>query len=191
MEPCTLHEKSSKFKQFLLLMFQDCFISCPFFMGCIGLRSSTYTYTHTHTHTHTLLSCQFCVYVVICTSHQIVFWRSNQWQWDGPGLCRVRGTWKLHTGFRWRNAKGKRPLARPRRRWTDNIKVHHEEIGWGRCLGLSSKWPLWTQPWTFCFHIMRRISLVAELVEKDSASLTRHVCCAVSVIGQLDIVSRR
>jgi hypothetical protein len=27
--------------------------------------------------------------------------------------------------------EGKRPLGRPRRRWVDNIKVGHGEVGWG------------------------------------------------------------
>jgi hypothetical protein len=27
--------------------------------------------------------------------------------------------------------EGKRPLGRPRRRWVDNIKMDHGEIGWG------------------------------------------------------------
>jgi hypothetical protein len=27
--------------------------------------------------------------------------------------------------------EGKRPLGRPRRRWVDNIKMDHREIGWG------------------------------------------------------------
>jgi hypothetical protein len=26
--------------------------------------------------------------------------------------------------------KGKRPLGRPRRKWVDNIKMDHREIGW-------------------------------------------------------------
>jgi hypothetical protein len=26
--------------------------------------------------------------------------------------------------------EGMRPLARPRRRWVDNVKVHLREIGW-------------------------------------------------------------
>jgi hypothetical protein len=29
-----------------------------------------------------------------------------------------------------RNAEGKRPLGRPRRRWVDNIKMDLREIGW-------------------------------------------------------------
>jgi hypothetical protein len=28
-------------------------------------------------------------------------------------------------------AKGKRPLGRPRRRWVDNIKMDLRDIGWG------------------------------------------------------------
>jgi hypothetical protein len=27
--------------------------------------------------------------------------------------------------------EGKRPLGEPRRRWVDNIKIDHREIGWG------------------------------------------------------------
>jgi hypothetical protein len=30
-----------------------------------------------------------------------------------------------------RKPEGKRPLGRPRRRWTDNIKMDLREIGWG------------------------------------------------------------
>jgi hypothetical protein len=32
---------------------------------------------------------------------------------------------------------GKRPLARPRRRWEDSIKVDLQEVGWGLGLDLS------------------------------------------------------
>jgi hypothetical protein len=28
------------------------------------------------------------------------------------------------------NPEGKRPLGRPRRRWVNNIKMDHREIGW-------------------------------------------------------------
>jgi hypothetical protein len=31
-----------------------------------------------------------------------------------------------------RNPEGKRPVVRPRRRWVDNIKMDHREIGWDR-----------------------------------------------------------
>jgi hypothetical protein len=30
--------------------------------------------------------------------------------------------------------EGKRPLGRPRRRWEDNIKTDHQEVGWGHGL---------------------------------------------------------
>jgi len=30
----------------------------------------------------------------------------------------------------------KRPLGRPRYRWKDNIKMDHQEVGWGAWTGL-------------------------------------------------------
>jgi hypothetical protein len=30
--------------------------------------------------------------------------------------------------------EGRRPLGRPRRRWEDNIKMDHLEVGWGHGL---------------------------------------------------------
>jgi hypothetical protein len=33
--------------------------------------------------------------------------------------------------------EGKRPLGRPRRRWTDNIKINLGEIGWGGMDGID------------------------------------------------------
>jgi hypothetical protein len=35
----------------------------------------------------------------------------------------------MHIGYWWER-DGKRPLGRPRRRWVDNIKMDHREIGW-------------------------------------------------------------
>jgi len=32
-------------------------------------------------------------------------------------------------------AGGKRPLARPRHRWEDNIKMDLQEVGWGTWIG--------------------------------------------------------
>jgi hypothetical protein len=31
---------------------------------------------------------------------------------------------------------GKRPLAKPRRRWEDNVKMDLREIGFGVCIGV-------------------------------------------------------
>jgi hypothetical protein len=35
----------------------------------------------------------------------------------------------MHIGYWW-ECQGKRPLGRPGRRWVDNIKMDHGEIGW-------------------------------------------------------------
>ena len=37
----------------------------------------------------------------------------------------------MHTGFLWGKPEGKRPLARPRRRWDDNIRMELQEVEWG------------------------------------------------------------
>jgi hypothetical protein len=37
-----------------------------------------------------------------------------------------RNTYRILVG----KPEGKRPLGRPRRRWVDNIKMDHREIGW-------------------------------------------------------------
>jgi hypothetical protein len=36
----------------------------------------------------------------------------------------------IHTGFWWGHLKGKSPLARPRHRWENNIKMDVNEVGW-------------------------------------------------------------
>ena len=38
-----------------------------------------------------------------------------------------RGTYRDLVG----KPEARRPLARPRRRWDDNIKMDHEKMGWG------------------------------------------------------------
>jgi hypothetical protein len=37
----------------------------------------------------------------------------------------------MHARFWWGSQKEKRPRWRPRRRWTDNIKMDLREVGWG------------------------------------------------------------
>ena len=32
--------------------------------------------------------------------------------------------------------EGKRPHGRPRHRWKDNVKMDHQEVGWGSWTGL-------------------------------------------------------
>jgi hypothetical protein len=43
-----------------------------------------------------------------------------------------RGAYRVLVG----RHEGKRLLGRPRRRWEDNIKVAHQEVGWGAWTGL-------------------------------------------------------
>jgi len=45
------------------------------------------------------------------------------------GACGVygRGVYRILVG----KPEGKRPLRRPRRRWEDNIKMDHQEVGCG------------------------------------------------------------
>jgi hypothetical protein len=38
-----------------------------------------------------------------------------------------RGAYRILVG----RPEGRRPLARPRRRWEDNIKMDIQEVGWG------------------------------------------------------------
>jgi hypothetical protein len=42
-----------------------------------------------------------------------------------------RGTYRALMG----KPEGRRPLGRPRRRWEDNIKMDHREVGWGAWTG--------------------------------------------------------
>jgi hypothetical protein len=47
------------------------------------------------------------------------------------GACSTNGekrnAYRLLVG----KPEGKRPLGRPRRRWVDNIRMDHGEVGWG------------------------------------------------------------
>ena len=42
-----------------------------------------------------------------------------------------RGVYRVLVGI----PEGKRPLGRPRHRWEDNIKMNHEEVGYGAWTG--------------------------------------------------------
>jgi hypothetical protein len=42
-----------------------------------------------------------------------------------------RGAYRALVG----KPEGRRPVGRPRRRWEDNIKMDHREIGWGAWTG--------------------------------------------------------
>ena len=61
--------------------------------------------------------------------------KSRRLRWAGH-VARMggegRSAFKILTG----KPSGKRPLERPRRRWEDNIRMDHEEIGIKRGIGL-------------------------------------------------------
>jgi hypothetical protein len=40
--------------------------------------------------------------------------------------------------------EGRRPRRRPRRRWEDNIKMDHQDVGWGMAwVELAQDWDRW------------------------------------------------
>jgi hypothetical protein len=55
--------------------------------------------------------------------------KSGRMRWAGHGaqMRKKRNAYRILV----EKPEGKRPLGRPRRRWVDNIKMDHREIGWG------------------------------------------------------------
>jgi hypothetical protein len=52
--------------------------------------------------------------------------RRLTWAEDVARIGKKMNAYRILVG----NPEGKRPLARPRRRWVDNIKMDLREIGW-------------------------------------------------------------
>jgi hypothetical protein len=50
---------------------------------------------------------------------------------DGLGMWHVWRKEEVRTRCLWGKPEEKRPLGRPRRRWEDNIKMDHQEVGRG------------------------------------------------------------
>ena len=61
----------------------------------------------------------------IGAAHRILLESSYQWGWDGQDVWHVRGEEKCITCCGGENFH-KRPLARPRCKWEDNIKMDHK-----------------------------------------------------------------
>ena len=61
--------------------------------------------------------------------------KSRRMRWAGLVACmgNRRGAYGVLVGRR----EGKRPLARPGRRWEHNIKIDVQEVGWGGMDGLD------------------------------------------------------
>ena len=55
--------------------------------------------------------------------------KSRRMRWAGHVACmgEERGVYRVLLG----KPEGKRPLGRPRRRWVDNIRMYHQEVGCG------------------------------------------------------------
>ena len=58
--------------------------------------------------------------------------KSRRMRWAGhvARMGEGRGVYRVLA----RTPEGKRPLVRSRRRWEDNIKMHIQEVEWGRGL---------------------------------------------------------
>jgi hypothetical protein len=61
------------------------------------------------------------------------------------GTCSLKGEKRNSYRSLMGKPEGKRPLGRPRRRWVDNIKTDHLEIGCGcvDCIGLAQERDKW------------------------------------------------
>jgi len=61
--------------------------------------------------------------------------KSRRMRWAGhvARMGKGRGVYRVLVG----KPEGKRPLGRPRRRWEDNIKMDHQEVGCGVWTGSS------------------------------------------------------
>jgi hypothetical protein len=68
---------------------------------------------------------------MICTAHPILFGSSNREFWNGMGkqciMGERRGLYRVLVG----KPEEKGPLARPRRKWDDDIKMDLQEVGFG------------------------------------------------------------
>jgi hypothetical protein len=64
--------------------------------------------------------------------------KARRMRWAGHVACMelVRDAYNILVG----RPEGRRPLGRPRRRWEDNIKMDHREIGFG-----NADWIRWAQ----------------------------------------------
>jgi hypothetical protein len=51
-------------------------------------------------------------------------------RWRMSGACSTYGTDEKCIQSFHRRPEGKRSLGRPRRRWKDNVRIDHREIGW-------------------------------------------------------------
>jgi len=58
---------------------------------------------------------------------QVIKSRRMRWAGHVALMGEERGVYRVLVG----KTEGKRPLGRPRRRWVDNIRIDHQEVGCG------------------------------------------------------------
>jgi hypothetical protein len=58
---------------------------------------------------------------------RVIKWRRLRWVGHVARMGEERGAYRILVG----RPEGRRPLARPRRRWKGNIKMDIREVGWG------------------------------------------------------------
>jgi hypothetical protein len=63
---------------------------------------------------------------------RMIKWKRMRWDGNVACMWARRGAYRLLVG----KPEGKRPLARPRHGWEDNIKIDLHEVGWGSWTGL-------------------------------------------------------
>jgi hypothetical protein len=57
----------------------------------------------------------------------VIRWRKMRWAGHVARTGEKRGAYRILVG----RPEGRRPLARPRRRWEDNIKMDLQDVEWG------------------------------------------------------------
>jgi hypothetical protein len=67
--------------------------------------------------------------------------KSRRMRWEGhvARMREKRNTYRILVG----KPEGKRPLARSKRRWVDNIKMDLREIGWDYWIDLAQDGDQW------------------------------------------------
>jgi hypothetical protein len=69
-----------------------------------------------------------CLFCESCRTHEYILWAKSGVSFNVINVARMgekRNAYRILVG----KPEGRRPLGRPRRRWVDNIKMGHREIG--------------------------------------------------------------
>jgi hypothetical protein len=74
-----------------------------------------------------------------------------RWAGNVAHMAKFRNTYKILV----KNAEGKRPFGRPRRRWQDDIRMDRREIGWEgvEWMHLAEDYDQWRAVLNFRFYM--------------------------------------